>query len=136
MKSMAAVLADAAIDHGDGTFDIRRGGITDFFVRGLPGLAHFTMFVRVQLDPVEAANLHYVAIHVMLNGQEVAPWVRWPLAIRSVDPSRDSYFNLMVAFTMVFPAMGDGYIEAVLDDEVRLPHMQFRVSRIPSEKTT
>ena len=135
MKSMAAFLADAAIDHGDGTFDVRRGGLTDFFLAGLPGVVHFMMFVRVQLDPTEAANLHYVAIHVMLNGQEIAPWVRWPLAMRSVDPTRDSYFNLMVTFDIGLPAMGDGYIEAVLDDEIRLPHMQFRVSPITTLKT-
>src|SRR6202022_4642907 len=109
--------------------------LTDFFLAGLPGVVHFMMFVRVQLDPTEAANLHYVAIHVMLNGQEIAPWVRWPLAMRSVDPTRDSYFNLMVTFDIGLPAMGDGYIEAVLDDEIRLPHMQFRVSPITTLKT-
>jgi hypothetical protein len=134
MKSMAAFLADAAVDHGDGTFDVQRGGITDFFVAGIPGAAHFMMFVRVQLDATEAANLHHVAIHVMLNGQEIAPWVRWPLAVRSADTTRDSYFNLMVTFDIILPALGDGYIEAVLDDEIRLPHMQFRVGPIPSLK--
>ena len=129
---MAAFLADDAEEHGDGTFDVRRAGITDFFVGGLPGAASFTMVVRIQLDTGEAQQLHHVAIHVMLNGQEIGPWVRWPLATRVTDPTRDAYYNLFVKFTLLLPAEGDGYIEAVLDDDIRLPHLQFRVSRLPT----
>ena len=130
---MAAFLADSVRDHGDGTFDVRRGGVTDFMVGGLPGLAHCMMVARIQLDAAEVQDLHHVGLHVMHNGKEIGPWVQWPLASRVVDTSRDSYLNVMVELNLIFAELGDGYIEAVLDSEVRLPHMQFRVAIMSPE---
>jgi hypothetical protein len=131
MKLQAAFLADAAMVNADGTFMVWRGGVTESLAAAFPTLVRYVMVLRIEADPDEARQLHELRMHIVHGDVEVVPWQTTPLAMREADGQPRLYLNLIV--TMQFPVQlpGDGFIEAIIDGDMRLPHLYFAVHATP-----
>lgn len=134
MNLQAAFLSDAAVANADGTFMVWRGGITDTWVMGqFPTLIKFSLVVRLQVEPSEVNELHAFSVQVFHRGGAVAPAQSLPVAMRAI-PGETRYF-LNVATDLIFPVTdeGEGYVEAMVDEDLRLPHLHFHVRKGPPQ---
>jgi hypothetical protein len=131
VKLHAAFLADAAVLNADGTFMVWRGGITETTTSGWPTPVRYTMVLRLEADPDEARELHELSLHIVHDGTEISPWQTTPLALRVGPDEPRLYLNIIVSISFAVGQPGEGLIEAVIDGDMRVPHLYFRVRELP-----
>jgi hypothetical protein len=127
VKLQAAFLAETALGNADGTFMVWRAGITDMNVSVFPAPMQFTLVLRLEADRAEAGQLHHLQMKIIHAGIEVGPWQKVPLAFPEPADFGRSYLNMLSRIQMVVSQPGEGFIEAIVDDGLRIPHLYFRV---------
>jgi hypothetical protein len=132
VKLQAAFLADAAMGNVDGTFMVWRGGITDMFSSAFPAPIRFVLVLRIEADREEARRLHQLRMRIMHAEIEIGPWQTAPLAMPDPGEGGRAYLNLLSNIQLAVPQPGEGYIEALVDDDIRLPLLYFRVFQLPA----
>ena len=132
MKLQAAFLAQEAIGNADGTFMVWRGGITDMLVPGFPAAIRFVLILRIEADREEARRLHQLRMRITHAEIEIGPWQTAPLAMPDPGEGARAYLNLLSNIQLVVSQPGEGYIEALIDDDIRLPLLYFRVFAMPA----
>lgn len=132
MKLQAAFLADAAMGNVDGTFMVWRGGITDMHSSAFPAPIRFVLVLRIEADRAEALHLHQLRMRIIHAGIEIGPWQTSPLAMPDPGEGARAYLNFLANIQLAVPQPGEGYIEALVDDEIRLPFLYFRVFPLPA----
>lgn len=130
MKLQAAFLADAIMANADGTFMVWRGGITHTWAISFPVPIRFVMLLRIEFDPAEAAAVHNLNMHIVHAEKEVAPWQVMPIVLREAPGERRIYFNAMTAVEFMAEQPGEGFVEANVDGDLRLPLLYFTVATI------
>ena len=131
MKLHAIFLADAAMQNADGTFMVWRGGITEVTSSVIPAPANFTLVVRIEMDRQEAEDLHEFQLRIEHQGKEIVPWSKNPLAAKIPPSEPRGYLNLHADLRFIIPEAGDGFIESMIDESIRLPLLYFRVRHVP-----
>jgi hypothetical protein len=131
MKLQAAFLADAALMNSDGTFMVWRGGITEIASADWPAQVQFALVLRLEADPDEARELHEMSLHIVHAETEVVPWQATPLALRVAPGEPRLYLNIVVSISFDVELPGEGLIEAIIDGDMRVPHLHYAVRAAP-----
>ena len=120
IRQHAHFLADDAGYNADGTFWVKRAGITDMNSAGWPAGARFYLVTRLELDVEAAAQLHHLSVRVWHSeAGEITSW-KQPVAAKVTDATRSTYINLQTLLQFAVPSPGVIGIAAAIDD-IQLP---------------
>lgn len=133
MNLRSAFLAQKAVANPDGTFDVVRGGITDFaptggVILGRPFHLEFALVVRVELSVEEVEQLQVIQMQVVFQDEPLGEPASLPMAAPIVPGERRYHHNLIMNMKVDVPTTGEGYIHLSWDGGmVSVPRIYFRV---------
>jgi hypothetical protein len=106
MKCLANFLAQSGSYNTDKTFTVFKGGVTEVGAPGFPSAGQIALITYLELIPEEAHGLVELQLRISLDGREIIPLVRQPLALNPIEGDRPIYVSSIAQIQLVFPGPG------------------------------
>ncbi|MHB1523028.1 MAG: hypothetical protein ACYCS9_05790 [Candidatus Dormibacteria bacterium] len=126
MKILAALLAESVSANPDGTFNVERGGLTDFYAQppilvGRPFALKMGVMVRLEAEAAEVDRVPRVIFAVYFENERIVESPQLPVGFRLAPNEPRSFCNVLVDLRCAVPRPGRGFVEITVDDARALP---------------